>query len=459
MKLSKKIIIYFVSAILLSIFIVSLTSNLILNNSFDKYLVSEQESTLEQISEEINELYKENEYQLYDEQISSYASLENLTIKVKNLEDRIIYSSDQMHGMGNMNNMHRQMMQNRGMNEGEYIEKDFPLYRESQVVGYIVIGYIDNSYLTESALLFKDTLSQILFVSAIIALIIGVFTSIFLSRGLTLPLIEIRNTALEMQKGNLNTSSRLKTNTVEIKELSNSINYLGATLSKQEDIRKKYASDISHELRTPISTLKSHIEAIMDGVWEASPEHLSILLAEINRLSSLVDDLRNSFNSAESHLILDKTVFNLSEEIKSIVKTFSPILKEEDISISQDIEEDLIVNMDKDKLKQVIYNLLSNSVKYNHGKGNVWISLEKAKNNKASIKIRDDGFGIRKEHLPFLFDRFYRVDESRNKNTGGTGLGLSIVKSIVDAHGGEISVNSKYGEGTEFVIELSLNKK
>ena len=104
MKLSKKIIIYFVSAILLSIFIVSLTSNLILNNSFDKYLVSEQESTLEQISEEINELYKENEYQLYDEQISSYASLENLTIKVKNLEDRIIYSSDQMHGMGNMNN-------------------------------------------------------------------------------------------------------------------------------------------------------------------------------------------------------------------------------------------------------------------------------------------------------------------------------------------------------------------
>lgn len=460
MKLSKKVTISFVLAILLSIFIVSLISNTILNNNFDKYLVSEQDGKLEEISKEINELYKENGYQIYEKQISSYASLENLNIKINNLEDKTLYSSDQMHGMGkmgNMNNMHKRRMQSHGMDEGEYLEKEFPLYKDSETVGFIVIGYIDNSYLTEGALVFKDTLTRILFVSAIVALIVGVITSLFLSRGLTRPLINIRNTALEMQRGNLSGKSTLKTNTLEIKELSNSINYLGATLSKQEDIRKKYASDISHELRTPISTLKSHVEAIMDGVWEPSDEHLNILLTEINRLSSLVDDLKTSFNSSEHGLVLNKSNFNLSSELNNIITSFIPILKEENIYLEEDIEENILINMDKNKLKQIIYNLLSNSIKYSEVKGNIWVNLEKDGKDIAIIRIKDDGFGIKEEHLPLIFDRFYRIDESRNKDTGGTGLGLSIVKSIVNAHDGTIDIKSKYGKGTEFIITLPLD--
>lgn len=455
MKLSKKIIIYFASAILFSIFVVSLISNSILNNSFDSYLLSEQESTLEEISEEINQLYKENDYQIYERQISSYASLENLTIKIKNLEDRILYSSDQMHGMGNMHNMHRRM-QGYDVNEGEYSEKEFPLYKDDEVVGFIVIGYIDNSYLTESALVFKDTLKIILFVSAVVALIIGIIASIFLSRGLTKPLIKIRDTAVEMQKGNLSERSDPKTNTIEIQELSNSINYLGSTLSKQEDVRKRYASDVSHELRTPISTLKSHIEAIMDGIWEPNQEHLSILMAEINRLSSLVDDLKSSFNSAEHEMVLNKTNFNLSDEVNEIITTYVPILEKENISIEQNIEKDISINMDKNKLKQIIYNLISNSIKYSDKNGNIKISLQGLNKNWSILKIKDNGIGIKEEHLPFLFDRFYRVDESRAKDTGGTGLGLSIAKLIVEAHGGEIEVNSEYGQGTEFIIKLPL---
>lgn len=455
MKLSKKITLSFTLAILLSIFIVSLISNAILNNNFDKYLVSEQEIKLEEISKEINELYKENGYQIYEKQISSYASLENLTIKINDLEDTTLYSSDQMHGMGNM---HRRRMKSNRMDEGEYLEREFPLYQDSETVGFIVIGYIDNSYLTESALVFKDTLTRILFVSAIVALIIGVITSLFLSRGLTRPLINIRDTALEIQRGNLSERSSLKTNTLEIKELSNSINYLGATLSKQEDIRKKYASDVSHELRTPISTLKSHVEAIMDGVWEPTDKHLNILLTEINRLSSLVDDLKTSFNSSEHGIVLNKTSFSLSDELNNIITSFIPILKEENIYLEQDIEENILINMDKNKLKQIIYNLLSNSIKYSEGKGNIWVHLEKNVKNTAIIRIKDNGIGIKEEHLSLIFDRFYRIDESRNKDTGGTGLGLSIVKSIVNAHDGTIDIKSKYGEGTEFIITIPLDK-
>ncbi len=453
MKLSRKITLFFVSAILLSIFVVSLISNSIINNRFDKYLVDEQGKKLEKISSEINELYEENGYKLYERQISSYSSLENLNIKIKNLEDKLLYSSDKMHRIGNM---HRKMMKSQGMMEGQYVEDAFPLFQNDEKVGTVIIGYIDNSYLTESALIFKSALTKVLFISAIIALIIGILTSIFLSTSLTKPLIKIRNTALEMQKGNLKQKSSLNTNTIEIKELSNSINYLGETLYRQEEIRKKYASNISHELRTPISTLKSHLEAIMDGIWEASPEHLSILMDEINRLTLLVDDLKDSFNSNEDKIILNKTKFDVSTEIKDIITTFTPMFNKANIGIEQNIEENVKVYMDIDKLKQIMYNLISNAIKYIDEDGKISISLQRKDVNKVIIRIKDNGIGIKEKHIPFVFDRFYRADGSRNKDTGGTGLGLAIVKSMVKAHDGEIQVKSIYGESTEFIIHLPL---
>lgn len=419
-------------------------------------MVDEQEEKLEEISKEINELYEENGFNLYEDQISSYASLENLTIKIKNLEDEVLYSTDHMSGRGHMSNMHRRMMRRHGMAEGQYVEKSYPLYKIDERVGNIVIGYIDNSYLTEGALVFKSTLGRIFFISAIVALVIGILTSIFLANSLTKPLIDIRNTALEIQKGNLKAKSQVDTNTMEISELSSSINHLGETLSKQEDIRNKYASDISHELRTPISTLKSHLEAIMDGVWKASPHHLSILMNEINRLSSLVDDLKNSFNSAEHEMVLNKEKFNLSDEIKNTITTFTHILDKKGISIEKDIEENVNIYMDKNKLKQVMYNLISNSIKYTDENGKLIISLEAKGEEKAVIKVKDNGRGIKEEDLPFIFHRFYRVDASRNKDTGGSGLGLSIVKSIVNAHDGDIEVKSIYGKKTEFLITLPL---
>lgn len=453
MKLSRKVTIFFISAILLSIFIVSLISNSIINRRFDTFLLNEKTEKLDQVSNEINDLYEENEYSLYEGQLSSYASLEDLTIKIKTLDDTTIYSSENMHGMGHM---HKRMMRGRGMDEGEYVEKEFPLSRNEEVVGTIVLGYIDNSYLTESALIFKNTLTRILFVSAIVALIIGVLTSIFLSNNLTKPLLEIRDTAVEMQKGNLKNRSQVNTSTIEIRELSTSINYLGETLSLQDDIRKKYASNISHELRTPISTLKSHIEAIMDGVWEASPEHLSILMNEINRLANLVDDLKNSFNLDEDSISLNKTTFNLSDDINNIITSFTPRLSKNKISIEKNIEEDINAHLDRDKVKQVVYNVLENSIKYLDENGKISITLKSSSKDKVTIRVIDNGIGISEDDLPFIFDRFYRVDESRSKSTGGSGLGLSIAKSIVKAHGGEIGVNSVYGEGTEFIIDLPL---
>ena len=377
--------------------------------------------------------------------------MDNLSIDVLDLNNNVIYSSSYK----GKARMHKRMMEKHGVLEGNYVEKSFPLLKQNEQVGRLVIGYKDNSHLTEGAIIFKHTLTKSLFLSAILAILIGIGTSIILSKSLTAPLLSIRNAAIEIQKGNLNTKSTVNTNTKEIKELSDSINYLGHTLAKQENIRKKYASDISHELRTPLTTLQSHIEAIIDGVWEASDQHLKILMDEINRLSSLVDNLKYSFNLQEHNLILNKTSFDISKELKNIIRTFQPLLNNKNIVIESNIEDYIQIYMDRDKFKQIVYNLLSNSIKYISTQGKISVALEKQKDD-ILLNISDNGIGIKEEDLKYIFERFYRVDESRNKNTGGTGLGLSIVKSIVDIHNGNINVKSKYGEGTEFTITLPI---
>ncbi len=453
MKLSRKLILGFTFLILVSIIITSFISNLMINNKFENYLVEEQQSKLNQICDEINGLYNKNGYKLYEREINSYASLENVYIEIKDLNGNTLYTSTNRNGMGGM---HRRMMRMHGMPEGNYVEMSCPLLEGEKEVGELIIGYIDNAYLTESAVLFKNTLIKSFFISAIFTVLLGLGTSIILSKSLTMPLLEIRNTATEIRKGNLNKKSNVNTSTIEILELSDSINYLGETLAKQENIRKKYASNISHELRTPLATLKSHLEAIIDGIWEPSEKHLDILMKEIDRLSNLVDDLKDSFRTEELEPFLNRSRFNLSKELQDAITTFIPLYTKEGFIINSNIENNIQITMDKDKLKQIIYNLLSNSIKYLHEDGEVLVTLVK-NNNSAIIEVKDNGTGIKEKDLPYIFDRFYRSDDSVSRDARGTGLGLSIVKSIVDAHGGTVKISSVYKEGTIVTILIPLN--
>ena len=457
MKLSKKLTMSFIFSIILSIFIISLISNSMINRKFESFLVKERENRFEQIKRDINDLYLKNSYTLSQRDIANYASLEGVYIEIRDINNQTQCHSNKGQNMGMhrrmMNNGHMRMMQN--ISAGNYLERSFPLLDDKNIVGTLIIGYIDNSYLTESALIFKNTLTKSFMVSGIITIILGFGISIFLSKGLTNPLVNIRNTASEIRKGNLEYRSKVNTNTTEILELSDSINFLGETLANQANIRKRYATDIAHELRTPLTTLKSHLEAIIDGVWEPSEKHLSILMEEVERLSNLVEDLKNSFNAEEIKINTKKTQFNISAELEKIITAFMPLYNEKNFSIDYSLEENIEIFMDKDKFKQIIYNLLSNSIKYLKENGTVFISLKEYE-KKVIIKIKDNGIGIKKEDLPFIFERFYRSDISRNKETGGTGLGLSIVKSLVEAHNGIIEVQSEYNKGTEITIVLPI---
>ena len=460
MSLSKKLTLSFIFSIIISIFIISFISNTMINNKFDVYLIEEQNKKFEKIRNDINDLFIKKGDNLTSNDISNYASMEGIYIEIKDPQNNMIChsnNSNKLHKgmMGNMMRRHHRMMNPNFNNIGNYVEKTFSLLDENKVIGTLVIGYIDNSHLTESAMIFKDTLSTSFFISGIITIILGFIVSVFLSKGLANPLVNITNTANQIRNGNLESRSTVKTNTKEIFQLSHSINCLAETLEKQENLRKRYALDIAHELRTPLTTLKSHVEAMLDGIWEPNDEHLIILMGEIDRLTKLVEDLKNTFKTLEGQLNVKKTKFNISTELKNIVSGFEPLFNQKNYILESSIEEDVEIFMDKDRLKQIMYNLLSNAMKYLKDNGKVFVTLNKEKNN-IKITVKDNGTGIKKEDLPFVFDRFYRADISRNKETGGTGLGLSITKSLVETHGGSITVDSEFGKGTKFTIFMPI---
>lgn len=459
MSLSKKLTLSFVFSIIISIFIISFISNIMINNRFDTYLIEEQNIKFDKIYSEINELFLKKGGNLKYEDIANYASIEGIYIEIKDINSDIIcHSNNKPHRrmMGNMMRHHHRMMNpNSYIDNGNYVEKNFTLLDDNKVIGTLIIGYIDNSHLTESAAIFKGTLSKSLFVSGIITIILGFIISVFLSKGLTSPIVDITNTANQMRRGNLESRSIVKTNVKEISQLSYSINYLAETLKKQEDLRKRYALDISHELRTPLTTLKAHLEAMIDGVWDINHEHLNILIKEIDGLTKLVEDLKNTFKDLEGQLNINKTYFNISNELENIVSEFKPLFNKNNYLLESSIEENIEIIMDKSRLKQIMYNLLSNTLKYLDANGKVIVNLVR-RDKYIQITVKDNGTGIRKEDLPFIFERFYKGDVSRNRETGGTGLGLSIVKALVEAHGGSVSAESELGKGTKFTILLPI---
>lgn len=456
MKISKKMILSFLFIILVSLLIVGTTYNLMIKKEFNNFLVQEQYETHNNIAEEINTIFKNNNYVIYPRDLNYYSNLEDVDISITNLDQEVISScfarNKGMHNHGHMNRNNSILK-----NDDNYKESQFPLIKNDQRIGNIVIGFVDSSYLTDNAQLFLKTLRPSLLISGVLASIIGLIVSLFISNSLTKPIITITKTAGEMTKGNFTPCKEIKSKTKEINELSKSINELGKNLKVQEKIRKRYASDISHELRTPITTIQSHLEAIIDGIWEPNEKHLNILISEVHRLSNLVDDLNKSFSHETYFSALNIENFNLSKEVEKIAITYNPILQRDGYNFSYDIEGNIFIDMDIDKLNQIIFNILSNAKNHMNRKGDIHLNLYKDENY-AKIIIQDNGIGIKNEDLPYVLDRFYKSDSSRSSTSNSSGIGLSIVNSFVKEHGGELNIESEYNIGTKVTIKFPLKK-
>lgn len=229
-------------------------------------------------------------------------------------------------------------------------------------------------------------------------------------------------------------------------------------LRTMERYRKEFLGNVSHELKTPIFNIQGYVNTLIDGAWE-DPEVLIHFLKKAakstDRIASLVDDLEAISQLESGFLTMELEVFNINDLIHDIFDSLDFRAKEKNIklSIKDGCDVPFIVEADKDRIRQVIINLIVNSIKYGKVDGHTFVGLYDMDEN-ILIEITDDGIGIDEEHLPRLFERFYRVDKSRSRDGGGTGLGLSIVKHIIEAHDQTINVRSTKEVGTTFAFTL-----
>jgi len=456
-SLKTKLSISYIFITLLCILLISLFANVLFEKQFAEYVKKNQEKKSMELVNLVSQQYKDNNK--WDEEnikkIGESALESGLILRIKDLSGNIIWDAMVYHN-GMCQRIIKHMAQNmRGRflsEEGGYVEKTYPIFYDLDKVGTISIGYYGPYFFNDTDLAFINAFNRIMVIIGIMSLLIAVILGVTMAKRISKPISKVILTAKMISQRKYGKKVDAKSNTKEIAQLTETINNLAETLQKEEDLRKRLTADMAHEIRTPIATLQSHIEAMLDGIWELSIDRLKSCYEEIIRISKMVGDLEKLAKYESENLILEKSKFNISELIQNILINFEGEFKKKNIKVSFHGNDHFIV-ADKDKISQVIINLVSNALKYTPENKEVEISVEE-NNNMIQIRIKDTGIGISSEDLPHIFERFYRADKSRNRESGGSGIGLAITKAIVEAHKGKIDVKSELNIGSEFIVML-----
>ncbi len=280
------------------------------------------------------------------------------------------------------------------------------------------------------------------------------------SYSVTKPLREISRAAKDFSHGKYDTRVPVRGND-ELAELAKSFNDLATVVQHREEMQNIFLSNASHDLRTPMTTIAGFIDGILDGAipQEKQEYYLNIIKNEIKRLSRLVTSLLDVSRLQSGERKFDMKPFNICEVVSQTVISFESQIEQKQLDVECDFEDfDLIVIGDKDAINQVVYNLCHNAIKFSNEKSKYKITI-KSVLDKVSVSIYNEGVGIPKEELPFVFDRFFKGDKSRGLDKTGAGLGLFISKTIILAHGEDLTVESEYGKYCMFTFTLKKGKK
>nr|WP_106788998.1 HAMP domain-containing sensor histidine kinase [Massilistercora timonensis] len=345
----------------------------------------------------------------------------------------------------------------------QYLTGDYHGYFQEDVITVIapvIHGYSPAGYLlVHKSLDYVNEVQGILMRAALITLLVIYFLSFIILLALEFfvyrPLRKITEAATQYASGNLDYEIPVRTED-EMGYLSASLNYMSSQLRDMEDYQKKFVANVSHDFRSPLTSIKGYVEAMADGTIppEMQKKYLGIILFETERLTDLTQDLLtlNEFDS--KNLLLNKENFDIHEMIKNVAASFEGTCTQKKISIELLFaSKQMEVFADKRKIQQVLYNLLDNAIKFSDLESTITIETTE-RGEKVSISVKDYGIGIPRSALGKIWERFYKTDLSRGKDKKGTGLGLAIVKEAIQAHGENISVVSTEGVGTEFIFTL-----
>lgn len=445
----KRLSILFVVCSITAILLITFFVNLTINNKFNKYMIDTQNKRYERIVSYLQEVYKRegkwNENSGIELMHEAYMGSYCLTLF--NSDNKVIWGMDP-NAVTNRFNLEAMKIKD----EGVYITQKFDIRFNNKIVGYVEIGQYSPIVLSEEDINFKTSINKSIIASGIITLIIIIAVSLYFSKQFSIPIREVANMSVYLSKGEFNTKSNINSNIEELEDLRNSVNILAEKLSYQDKLRRRLVSDISHEIRTPLNVLQNNLEAMIDGVLPVTAERMSHLNEEVIRFGRLLDNLNilKEFE-AESMKLSFETAF-LDELITDVYSDFCVAAEEKNIKIDYYLEpnRDYRITGDKDKLKQVFINLISNALKFTEEKGKVWINVYDNSKN-IVVEVKDNGIGIKEEDLPFIFERLYRGDKSRHE-IEGSGIGLTIVKNTLQLHSASIDVESEEEEGTTFRV-------
>ena len=309
-----------------------------------------------------------------------------------------------------------------------------------------------------------DRVNQAVLIGGLIALLAALAIGFFLFRAITRPIDQLTHAAHQLAQGDLSTrvavddhASRLGSD--EISELGTAFNTMASNLQQSEQVRRDMTADIAHELRTPLAVMRGNLEAMLDGVYPFDAEHLNPVLNQVNLLTRLVEDLRTLALAEAGQLPLTKRPIDLGALLQSILTSFEAQATTQQVALQAELAANSPpVDLDPDRIQQTVGILISNALRYTPPQGSISVAT-KTDRASVTIEVADTGGGIAPEDLPHVFDRFYRADKSRARESGGSGLGLAIAKSLVEAHGGSITVHSEAGRGTQFDVRLPIHDK
>lgn len=315
--------------------------------------------------------------------------------------------------------------------------------------GYVVI-HLPLSYLKTE----RDGILNIVYISSAVVFGLSLIILLVFTKNVYFPLKKITAGANEYAQGNLTHHIAVNTRD-EMGYLAATLNYMSDELNKMEEYQKTFIANVSHDFRSPLTSIKGYLEAILDGTIppEMYEKYLNRVITETERLNKLTQGML-TLNSLDSKGYLNRTNFDINRVIKDTAASFEVTCSRKNITFDLTFSDSIqMVYADLGKIQQVLYNLIDNAIKFSHADSTIFIQAS-GKYEKIFISVKDTGIGIPKESLKKIWERFYKTDQSRGKDKKGTGLGLAIVREIIQSHGENIDVVSTEGVGSEFIFSL-----
>lgn len=290
-------------------------------------------------------------------------------------------------------------------------------------------------------------------------IIVGLAASYALARSITVPLRTLSGAVQEIARGNYGQRVQICSGD-EVEQVARAFNGMAESLETNNQLRKRLLADIAHELKTPLAVIQGNLEGMLDGVVALDREQVSSLYEETVQLNRLIGELRDLSLAEAGQLVLDRRPTDVGQLVARALSMIKPLADEKGVVVDSALTDVPPAEVDANRINQVIYNLLTNAIRYTPAGGRIVVAAGAAGADKGGwlkLSVSDTGQGIAAEDLPHIFDHFYRADKSRARKSGGSGIGLAIVRQLVEAHGGRVEVESAPGQGSRFSVYLPLS--